>query len=132
MRRVNILKLLLMASVLFVELAGYKVADYDDDDVAILVPSVTQFFSSNSTTKWRQQIATVTRNYQQTARPRHPFLYKPDYKDWLGLKGGTSSHKRDVPRMNLSHHPIRHHRIAFESLAHGENTRWLSFRRFDG
>lgn len=53
-----------------------------DDDVAILVTSIASSSRSNSRTTNRPS---TTRN----SIPRHPFLYKKDYKDWLGLKTGT-------------------------------------------
>ena len=50
-----------------------------DDDVAILVTSLT-------TTRPTTNRPSPNRN----TIPRHPFLYKKDYKDWLGLKTGTT------------------------------------------
>lgn len=47
-----------------------------DDDVAILVTSLTT------------RPTTIRPSVNRNTIPRHPFLYKKDYKDWLGLKTG--------------------------------------------
>lgn len=48
-----------------------------DDDVAILVTSIASISrTTNRPTTIRNPI------------PRHPFLYKKDYKGWLGLRTG--------------------------------------------
>lgn len=60
-----------------------------DDDVAVLVTRIESSSTYHQRITHRHPGNVVVTNRNSNAR-QHPFLYKKDYKHWLGLKTGPS------------------------------------------
>jgi hypothetical protein len=63
-----------------------------DDEVAVLVTRIESSSSSVRISTTHRQSAAQHRVPARNSNARkHPFLYKKDYKHWLGLKTGPSN-----------------------------------------
>ncbi len=107
---------------------GTSVTGTDDDEVAVLVTRIESSSSVRISTTHRQSAAqrkVPARN--SNARHQHPFLYKKDYKHWLGLKTGPSNNSFWVDRKTNLHFA---HIKTGERRTHKrrDKCRFLSFR----
>jgi hypothetical protein len=72
--------------------SGQSVTGTDDDEVAVLVTRIESSSSSVRISTTHRQSAAQHRVPARNSNARkHPFLYKKDYKHWLGLKTGPSN-----------------------------------------
>jgi hypothetical protein len=71
--------------------SGQSVTGTDDDEVAVLVTRIESSSSVRISTTHRQSVAQHRVPARNSNARKHPFLYKKDYKHWLGLKTGPSN-----------------------------------------